>query len=58
MIPDMVPDMIDNGYRLIITVLDVWGFTNLVNGGLEQGRERLHKMAEAKEMVNGKAPSS
>jgi len=56
--PSLIPMMIEQGYRAIVTTLDVWGFTHMLHGGLEQAKKFAREAGEGKELVNSKAPSS
>jgi 4-hydroxy-2-oxoheptanedioate aldolase len=51
MAPDMIPGMIQQGYRAIAVAFDVWGFANLVNTSLAQGRAFAQKSDEANEVT-------
>jgi 4-hydroxy-2-oxoheptanedioate aldolase len=51
----MIPGMIQQGFRAIATVFDVWGFANLVDGSIKKGRELAQQAGKANEIaeVNG-----
>jgi 4-hydroxy-2-oxoheptanedioate aldolase len=53
----MIPGMIQQGFRAIAVAFDVWGFANLVDGGIKKGREFAQQVGEANGVaeVNGKA---
>jgi 4-hydroxy-2-oxoheptanedioate aldolase len=53
----MIPGMIEQGYRAIAVAFDVWGFANLVHGGLQAGRAFAQQAGETNGTaeVNGKA---
>ncbi|KAH8760630.1 Pyruvate/Phosphoenolpyruvate kinase-like domain-containing protein [Hyaloscypha sp. PMI_1271] len=55
--PEMIPGMIQQGFRAIAVAFDVWGFANLVDGGIKKGREFAQQVGEANGVaeVNGKA---
>lgn len=39
MAPDMIPTMIEQGYRAICVCFDLWGFAGLIKGGLDKAKE-------------------
>jgi 4-hydroxy-2-oxoheptanedioate aldolase len=39
MAPEMIPMLIQSGYRAIAVEFDVWGFTRLVDSSIKAGRE-------------------
>ncbi|KAK2623714.1 hypothetical protein QTJ16_006895 [Diplocarpon rosae] len=39
MVPEMVPMMIQQGYKAIAVAFDMWGLANVVNGNLQKGRD-------------------
>lgn len=47
--------MIQQGFRAIAVAFDVWGFANLVDGGIRKGREFAQQVGEANGVaeVNG-----
>lgn len=47
--------MIQQGFRAIAVAFDVWGFANLVDGGVKKGREFAQQVGEANGVaeVNG-----
>jgi len=59
---EMIPMMIQQGYRAIAVAFDVWGFANLVHGNLKQAKEFAAQASEANGVPNGipngKAPPS
>lgn len=59
---DMVPMMIQQGYRAIAVAFDMWGFANLCHGSLEKAKAFARQTGEANGtangMANGEAPSS
>lgn len=36
---EQIPMMVEQGYRAISVVFDVWGLANLVDGKMKEGRE-------------------
>lgn len=48
---DMVPMLIQQGFRAIAVQFDVWGFSKLVHGSLTQARDAAQKVAAE---TNGK----
>jgi 4-hydroxy-2-oxoheptanedioate aldolase len=60
MAPEMIPGMIEQGYRAIAVAFDVWGFANLVNSGIQQGREYAQKTGDVKgtAVPNGKSEAN
>lgn len=53
---EMIPMMIQQGYRAIAVAFDVWGFANLVHGSLEKARGFAQQAGEANgTAANGKA---
>jgi len=56
MAPEMIPGMIEQGYAAIAVAFDVWGFANLVNSGIKQGRAFAQQSGEVKgaAVPNGK----
>lgn len=46
MSPEMIPMMIQQGYRAIAVVFDVWGLANMVHGSLKQGRALAQQAGE------------
>lgn len=58
MAPEMIPMMIKQGYKAIAVAFDLWGLANLVNTGINKGREYAKAVAEEKQnseaaIVNG-----
>jgi 4-hydroxy-2-oxoheptanedioate aldolase len=51
----MIPGMIQQGFRAIAVAFDVWGFANLVDGGIKKGKEFAQQAGEANGVaeVNG-----
>lgn len=43
---EMIPTMIQNGYRAIAVQFDVWGFTKMVDAALVSGRQHAKDFAE------------
>lgn len=52
---EMIPMLIQNGYRAIAVQFDVWGFTRMVDAALVSGRQHAKEFAEkaGKEIPNG-----
>ena len=42
----MVKKLVPMGFRMINTMMDVWGFTAAVNSGLKQAREIASQLGE------------
>ncbi|KAH6714236.1 Pyruvate/Phosphoenolpyruvate kinase-like domain-containing protein [Leptodontidium sp. 2 PMI_412] len=57
---DMVPMMIQQGYRAIAVAFDMWGLSNLVHGSIAKGREYAQAAGATNGVAvpNGKAPPS
>lgn len=43
---EMIPMLIQNGYRAIAVQFDVWGFTRMVDAALVSGRQHAKEFAE------------
>lgn len=56
MVPEMIPMMIQQGYKAIAVAFDMWGLANVVNSGIQKGREFARQAGDAKTNGNGKAP--
>ncbi|KAF5003960.1 hypothetical protein FDECE_9523 [Fusarium decemcellulare] len=46
MSPEMLPLMIEQGYRLISMTMDTWGLAHLIQGSMKQGREAAQKVGK------------
>lgn len=50
----MIPMMIDQGYRAVVVLFDLWGITHMVHGALEKGRAFAQQStAKQTDGVNG-----
>lgn len=56
MAPEMIPMMIQQGYKAIAVLFDMWGLANLVNSGIQKGKEFARQAGDAKANGNGTAP--
>lgn len=56
----MIPMMIEQGYRMICSVMDVWGLTNMINSGIQGGRALAQQSGEVKAaaVTNGKTETN
>ncbi|KAJ4328845.1 hypothetical protein N0V84_000632 [Fusarium piperis] len=55
MSPDMIPSMIEQGYRALVVSMDTWGFANMVHGLVAQGRNAAKEVGRSSktEQSNG-----
>jgi len=51
---DMVPMMIQQGYRAIAVAFDVWGFAGFINGSLEKAKGFAAQAGDTNGVANGK----
>jgi hypothetical protein len=58
--PEMIPMLIQQGFRMIVVTFDVWGFSHFLHENLTKAREAAQKANETNVVVNGheKAPES
>lgn len=52
---EMVPMLLQSGYRAIAVAFDVWGITKLMHGALQEGRQLAIALGDAKANGNGEA---
>ncbi len=50
---EMIPMMIEQGYRAIAVTFDVWGFANMVNDGVKNAKAVAQGMFKGKAATNG-----
>jgi hypothetical protein len=50
---DMIPMMVQSGYRAICTVFDVWGIAAMVHGSLATAREFVQEKGVPVMKANG-----
>ncbi|ORY67554.1 Pyruvate/Phosphoenolpyruvate kinase-like domain-containing protein [Pseudomassariella vexata] len=53
MSPEMIPMMIEQGYRCIAVIFDVWGLAHLVHGGVQTARGYAQKAEKADDAAIG-----
>lgn len=53
---EMIPTLIEQGFRIILVVFDVWGISQMVHGALTQARKLAKGSTPAE--TNGETPSA